>query len=75
MGSSIKVEDKKTEVGTCFPIQHVVCVFVNSSVGTQVDSESNTARLLKMFFFFRNWRLNSSSFPNKVSRGSYTFLG
>ena len=40
MGSSIKIDDLEIEVGTCFPIQVVVCISFSSSVETQFDSRS-----------------------------------
>ena len=40
MFSSIRFDDKETEMGTCFLIQVVVCVTFSSSVGTQIDSKS-----------------------------------
>ena len=68
MGSSIRFDDIETEIGTCFPIQVVVCVSFNSSVGTQIDSKSKIARLLKSLLSSETGRLNPSSFSNKVSQ-------
>ena len=70
MGSSIRFDDIETKMGTCFPIQVVVCVSFSSSVGTQINSKSKIARLLKILLSSETGRLNPSSFSNKVSRSS-----
>ena len=70
MGQSIRFDDIKTEIGTCFLIQVVVCVSFSSSVGTQIDSKSKNARLLKSLLSSEFGRLNPFSFSNKVSRSS-----
>ena len=75
MRSSIRFDDIETEMGTCFPIQLVVCVSFSSSVGTQIDSKSKIARFLKSFLSSETGRLNPSSFSNRVLRSSYTFFG
>ena len=75
MGSSIRFDDIKTEIGTCFPIQVVVCLSFNSSVGTQIDSKSKIVRLLKSLLSSETGRLNPSRFSNKVYWSSYTFFG
>ena len=66
-GSTIKIDDTETEIGTRFPIKVVVCVSFSSSVGTKIDSKSKTARLLKSLLSSETGRLNPSSFSNKVS--------
>ena len=75
MGSSIRFEDIETKTGTCFPIQVVNYNSFSSSVGTQIDSKSKIARLLKSSLSSETGRLNHFSFSNKVSRSSYTFFG
>ena len=75
MSSSTRFDVIETEIGTCFPIQIVVCVSFSYSVGTQNDSILKTARLLKSLLSSKTGRLNPSSFSNNVLRSSYTFFG
>ena len=62
MISSNRFDDKETEMGTCFPIQVEVCVTFSSSVGTQMDSKSKNARLLKSLLSSETGRLISTRF-------------
>ena len=75
MGSSIRFDDIETEMGTCFPIQVVVCVSFSSSVGTQIDSKSKIARFLKSFLSSETGRLNPSSFQTRFREAHIRSLG
>ena len=76
MDSSIRFDDIETKIGTCFPIQVVVFVSFNSSVGTQIVSKSKIARLLKSLLSSETGRLNPSSFLEAHTRslGKYVSL-
>ena len=75
MGSSIRFDDIETETGTCFPIQVLICVSFNSSVGTQNASKSKIARLRKSLLSSETVRLNPSSFQIKFREVHTFFLG
>ena len=48
-GSSIKLEEIETDIGSCFPIQVVLFVSFSSSGGAQIDSKSRIAKFLSSF--------------------------
>ena len=75
MGSSIRFYDMETEIGTCFPIQVVVCVPLTSSVGTQNNSKSKIAKLLRSLLSSETGRLNPSSFQARFLEAHTCSLG
>ena len=43
MGSGIRFDEIKTDLGTSFPIHFVVLVSLDASSSSQIDSKSQTA--------------------------------
>ena len=75
MGLSSKIDEGDTDISFCFSIQVIVSVGFSSSDGTQIDSQSKMATLLKKVCSLVYSILNSSSFSNIVSLRVSTFLG
>ena len=68
IGSSTRFEEMDTNIGTCLPIQIVVFVSLKVSFGTQIDSKSKIAKLLKSFCSLVHLIPKESSLSKRVSR-------
>ena len=73
-GSSNKLEEIETEIGSCLPIQVVVFVSFNCSEDTHIDSKSKTAKFLNNFRSSLYEIPNPSNLSNKVSRNVCTLF-
>ena len=70
MGSVIKFDEIETDTGTCFPIHVVVSVCLYDSSLTQMDSKSNIAKFLNIFYSFLYGMSNASNLSKTVSVSS-----
>ena len=69
MGLSSKLYEIDTDMGSCFPIQVIVLIGLNSSDDMQIDSKSKIATFLNKVCSLMYSILNPSSFSNNISGG------